>query len=400
MQEPATITPKQKKLFAIMANFIVPIAGMSTDIYMPSLPGMSAYFDVSKTSVQLTVTFYVLALGIFQLIAGPISDAYGRKKLLLLAVVIQIFSIVGILISPSIHWLIAFRFMQGAGAGLMIVPARAMLNDIFSGPELKKQFNYMAMSFALGPIVAPFLGGYIEHYIGWKANFGFILIYGLLAFLLLVIVYRETIAETYPFSIRHLWENYHTILGNKFFVFNAVFISCLMGYSALFNVTGPFIVQVLMKKSAITYGHVALTIGVAWLLGNTTNRILFNYDKHLKSYIGLGLTLLTIVMFVVFANIEHSIQLSVLMPPVFITILLSGFLFGLYVGECLTIFTKLAASANACLFGIIWISYAAYTFAATFLKAHSLLPLALMYMVTALLSLIFFFGTLKGSSKR
>ena len=160
-------THNNKTYLAVLINIIIPLAGMSTDIYLPSLPAMCSHFHVAKALVQLTVTTYVLGVGIAQLIAGPISDANGRKKLLVFALLIQLIAILLIVLTPSIHWMIVFRFLQGIGAGLMVVPARAIINDIFSGTELKKQFNTLTISFAMAPIIAPFIGGYVQHYFGW-----------------------------------------------------------------------------------------------------------------------------------------------------------------------------------------------------------------------------------------
>ena len=174
MANSATFISKQKLYFAILVNIIVPLAGISTDIYLPSLPAISTHFNVTKTFVQLTVASYVIAVGLAQLLAGPISDAYGRKNLLLIAIFTQLLAVLAIIFSPSIDWMILFRFVQGLGAAFMLVPARAILNDVFHGSELKKQFNYCTISFALGPTIAPFLGGYLQHYFGCQANFIFI----------------------------------------------------------------------------------------------------------------------------------------------------------------------------------------------------------------------------------
>ena len=166
-----------KTFIALLVNFAIPLGGMSSDIYLPSLPAMSNYFYLPNTFVQLTITLFTLGLGIGQLLTGPISDALGRKKLFISGMILQLIALVIIVITNSIHLFIVVRFFQGLGAAFMMVTARAMLSDVFHGEELKKQYTYMTASFALGPIVAPFLGGYLQHYLGWRSNFYFIGIY-------------------------------------------------------------------------------------------------------------------------------------------------------------------------------------------------------------------------------
>ena len=161
------------RLITFLANFFVPLAGISTDIYLPSLPAMAHHFLVSKAFVQITVTTYGVGMGLMQFIAGPVSDALGRKKLFIGALLTQIIAILVILNAQSIILIIVMRLFQGVGAAFLIVPARAILNDCFSGEQLKKQFNYITISFAMGPILGPFIGSYLQQYFDWHACFIF-----------------------------------------------------------------------------------------------------------------------------------------------------------------------------------------------------------------------------------
>ena len=136
---------------------------------------MSEYFNSSNNVIQLSITLFAISFGLTQWIAGPISDAIGRHRPILLALLIQILSLIMIICTDNIYVLNCARFVQGFGVGLMIVPTRAILSDILSGEQLKKHLTYITTSFSIGPIVAPFLGGYLQHYFSWQANFSFIL---------------------------------------------------------------------------------------------------------------------------------------------------------------------------------------------------------------------------------
>lgn len=385
-------TPRQKLYFALLVNIMIPLGAMSTDIYLPSLPAIGHYFNADNAWVQLTITAYVIAMGLTQLIAGPLSDAYGRKSLLLMAVFMQIVAVIGILISSSISQMIIFRFVQGMGAAFMMVPARAILNDVFDGHELKKQFNYCTISFAIGPIVAPFFGGYLQNYFGWQSNFIFILMYAVLLLALLSAGYQETIANPRRFSPHDLWNNYRIILGNRFFLCSAIFAGMAWGYGCFFNINGPFLIQDGFHYSSIAYGRIALLMGLAWFLGNTLNRILFRYDEKAKTQLALWLALLTSMIMLIFVS-AGFFNMTTFIIPTFIVMLLGGFIFPIYIGECMVIFSDLAASANACLFSLIWIIFSGITFIAILLNAHSLLPITLAFLGVSVISLLFYFAT-------
>jgi Bcr/CflA subfamily drug resistance transporter len=395
MTWPRKSDPRKEKIyFALLVNFIVLLAGISTDIYLPSLPALSQHFATTKTLAQMTVTSYAAAIALAQFLAGPISDAYGRKTMLTLSMGMQVLAVLAIIFSPLIGWMIFFRFIQGLGAGFMMVPARAIINDIFTGHDAKKQFNYITISFAVGPIAAPFIGGYLQNYFGWQANFILLLVYILILLLIMLRVYRETCLVMRAFSVNHLWKNYQIILSNRYFLLGAFFVGTVFGYSALFNVAGPFFIQTILHYSAITFGRIALLIGIAWFLGNISSRFLFQVNKKIKVSIALWLSFMSAATMLLFSEL-HYLNLLTLVIPTFLIIACSGFVFPIYIGECLTLFPKLAASANACLFSLIWVVFSMLSALGALLNLHSLAPLAIAYCSLNLISLFLYYKVLR-----
>ncbi|ALB22825.1 Sulfonamide resistance protein [Piscirickettsia salmonis] len=368
---------------ALFVNLVIPLGGMSTDIYLPSLPATADYFGSSDTLVQITVTLFTLGLGVGQIVAGPISDALGRKNPFLFGMLLQLTSVLLILNTSSLTTLIVVRLFQGFGAAFMMVPVRAMLSDVFDGAALKKQYTYITASFALGPIVAPFIGGYLQHYIGWQANFYFVLVY--LAFLTTValVVLKETSTTKKAFSLVHVSSSYITVLKNKLFLTGTILISFFLGYVAIFNVVGPFVIQDILERSAIFYGYIALLMGFAWFSGNMTSRLFFKFSRQSKSNTALLCMLIAAVA--MFSISFSTISLLKFIAPIFIMIFCGGFLFPIYVGECLSLFKEQAASANGLLFSSIWIVFSLFSFIAAFLKVYSLLPIASCYLILTLM---------------
>lgn len=380
------IASMNKSGYAILANLLVPLAGMSTDIYLPSLPHMAQAFSTDDSYVQLTMTSFVIAMGLGQYLAGPVSDALGRKRLIITALVIQLITVLTILYVPFVSLIIATRALQGIACAFMIVPARALLNDNFDGNELKKKFNYLTISFALAPIVAPFIGGYCEYYFGWRASFGFLLVY-ITILLFLMLFTNETIKAKRQFSVSHLFHNYAVIISNKSFMYRTIFLSVLFGYTALSSILGPFIFQNALGLSAVEYGYVALSLGLAWFMGNLTNRVLFTMDQKVKLITSLAAQSITIIILIVFSY-YGAITVASFLIPLFIIIFCAAILFAMLVSESMLQFPDLAASSNAFLFATTWVAFGAYTFYATSLPVNSVMPMALSYLVVNCMSFL------------
>ncbi|MDI9818755.1 MULTISPECIES: Bcr/CflA family efflux MFS transporter [unclassified Legionella] len=369
-----------KRYYAILPNLIVPLGGLGTDIYLPSLPSMVNEFGVSDSQMQLTITSYVLAMGLVQYLAGPVSDALGRKRLIISSLIMQFVAVVAILFAGSVNLIIIARFFQGLACAFMIVPARAILNDCFEGDELKKKFNYLTISFALAPIIAPFIGGYCQHYFGWQASFYFILIYIVFLLSLLVLFTKETIEHTKAFSLKQISQNYSLILHNKGFMYITLLLSVMFGYTSLFTVLGPFIFQNKFGFSPVAYGYIALSIGIAWFMGNVTNRLFFEIATHKKMMFALGLqTAMSTVLLIIAST--SAISAVTTFIPVFFMVYAAAIIFPIFVGESLVYFPDMAASSNAFLFASTWIAFSLYTLIATQISVDNLIPLALAYLL-------------------
>ena len=377
-----------KKLIILIVNLAIPLGGISTDIYLPALPNMAHYFHVSNTPVQLTITLYTLGLGIGQCIIGPISDAAGRKYPLLVGLVLQLLAVIFIVQTSSIIMLIVVRLIQGLGAAFMMVSARALLNDIFEGLALKRHYTYITASFAIGPIIAPFIGSYLQYYMGWRSCFYFILFYALLLMTLCVFFLKETIIRRKSFSLNHVGSSYGCVIKNKTFFVSAILTSFFMSYTAIFNITGPFMIQDVLHKSAIFYGYIALFMGAGWFIGNMISRIFLLVNIRLKSIIVLFLMALNAIM-MFFVSIGYMSVITLILP-VFFMILLAGFLFPIYVSECLSLFREQAASANGLLFSFIWLIYSLFTLLGSLLKVYTFIPIAICFIIISLFSVFWY----------
>lgn len=144
---------------------------LSMDLYMPALPELAQSLGTSDTLAQTTMSVCMIGLGVGQLIAGPLSDRYGRRRPLLIGIVaFTVFSIACAL-APSIEWLLVFRALQGIGGAAGMVVTLAIARDLFSGVELSRMLSWLALVGATAPIIAPILGGQLTLFMDWRGIF-------------------------------------------------------------------------------------------------------------------------------------------------------------------------------------------------------------------------------------
>jgi DHA1 family bicyclomycin/chloramphenicol resistance-like MFS transporter len=154
---------------AIGLGVIGALGPSAVDMYLSSLPEIARDYDASFASVQLTLTFFLLAMGAGQLLFGPLVDAYGRRRPLLIGLIVFILCSLGSAWSPTLQTLIAFRFVQGLGSALTLVVVMSTVRDVSRGATATKLFALLMTIEGLAPILAPALGGFIDSYFGWRA---------------------------------------------------------------------------------------------------------------------------------------------------------------------------------------------------------------------------------------
>lgn len=380
--------PESKKLLISLLTFMVlPLSGIAIDIYVPSLPAVSDYFNSSDASTQLTITTYMLGLGCFQLIAGPISDSFGRRLPFLSAMLVFIIATVFIPFSYSIYQLQIFRFIQGAALAITVVPMRSVLLDLYEGVQLKKMMNYMTMTWSIGPVIAPAIGGYLQHYFGWKASFYFLSAYSMSAYFMVFMVMPETSKHQHEFSLLATFNRYRSIFIHPEFMAGLLSNCALYSLIILFSVIGPFLLQDTLHVSAVGYGHVSLMLGFAWFAGNMTNRLLLDYDVNRKIKTCLVIMLCINLVMLSFVWLLPMSVITIVAPVCFM-LYFGGIIFPNNFSNTLILFPTFTGSANAFFGSMIFFMAGLSGAVGTLLAASSPLPLATAYLVLILFSMM------------
>ena len=177
---------KVKKLnFIFLLMPLVVAFTVAQDIYISSMPLVTKYFHVSPGVTQWTISIFFLTTGIGQLFMGPLSDSYGRRRIILISVLFFFIGSILCFVSPNPISLIISRGIEGFGACGMMVCAFSTVRDIFTGNEIGEVSSWLNSTIAFSPVIAPIIGGYLAFWYGWRANFIFL---SIISAIILVII--------------------------------------------------------------------------------------------------------------------------------------------------------------------------------------------------------------------
>ncbi|RZM01534.1 MAG: MFS transporter, partial [Pedobacter sp.] len=213
------VTDKNRNISAILAFMIIPISGFAMDVYVPSFPSMVQDLHIPISSVRLTMTIFLISYGVSQLFVGSISDTYGRYKLCLGSLVAFIITNIVIVLTKSIEVIFVMRAIQGLVISIIMVSKRSLFIDAFTGDKQKHYTSLLSVVWSSAPVIAPFLGGYLQHSFEWRANFYFLAIY---AFVMLVLELRysgETLKEMKSFHLSSVANTYKKMISTPDFAY-------------------------------------------------------------------------------------------------------------------------------------------------------------------------------------
>ncbi|MBZ6083671.1 multidrug effflux MFS transporter [Streptomyces olivaceus] len=270
-------------------TWLVALGLFASDLYLASLPGIGRNLDAPLWVTQLTLTGFLMLLGLGQFVAGPVTDAVGRRGPLLGGLVLFTGGSVLGWAAPDIGVLILARLLQGIGSAIGVVVSNSMVRDFTQGPEATRLYALLMSIAGFAPVVAPFFGGVIDQQWGWRAVFAVLALMGALAF---VISFRF-LPESLPRESRTAFHPASVIRSYLALFRHARFVRPLLSLLALFVVLfgyvggAPYAYQEHYGLSPTAFGAVIGATGVAAALGPAIAHRLSRYlDGRTQAMLG------------------------------------------------------------------------------------------------------------------
>lgn len=258
-----------KNGLVILFAILIITVGQSVDIYLPSLPMISRVLHVSVAVTQLSITIALIGYGLGAPFYGPLSDHFGRRAIALTGILFFIAGSILCMLAVNVEMLLIGRLLQGVGYASSSGVAAPAVCDTFSGEHLVRAFSWIGMALMITPVVAPVFGGYLEHYMSWRAPFAFLLLYGLVLFLLFYKYFPETCKTLRQSSIhpKSILYNYGKIARHPKYM--GFIFSCVLVFSGeiFYLMTAPFILQTQFKMTPIQNGWLILITVSGFLMG-------------------------------------------------------------------------------------------------------------------------------------
>ncbi len=209
---------------ATLLALLAMLGPFSIDMYLPAFPAIMRDFDASQIAIQQTLSIYLFAYAAMMLWHGALSDAWGRRPIILTGLVIYGIATLGCAIAGNIQSLWLFRALQGLSAGAGMVIGRAVIRDRFSGPEAQRLMSQITMVFGIAPAIAPVVGGLMLNTLGWRAIFWVLLVFVIGTAVWTARSLPETLppASRQPLHPRRMWRNYVEVLTHREFLLLAI----------------------------------------------------------------------------------------------------------------------------------------------------------------------------------
>lgn len=369
------LTERQIVLALASLSAITPLA---IDMYLPSFPAIATDLHTSIPNVEFSLSLYFFGMAMGQLLGGPISDAYGRRPLVMIGLIV--FGMSSLLLSITnqieIFWIL--RALQSFGGGVATVNVSATVRDMFNGKESARIFSLIAMVMLMAPLLAPTLGALILRFFEWEMIFlilGFYTLFALIFYLFRFPAIKQIRTKITPI------QNYKTVLSHKLaMVFIVSQILCTSGMYT-FITSSSF---VYMEHFHVSASRFSLFFGINVLMMMICGRLNVWVVKRKDplQLLRFGVIIQAIVGIMLF--VLRDAGLFVIFPLVGLYVGILGFVFGNSVSLTLEFFPSISASANA-IIGVLQYSVGALMgFIASSLHDGTLLPIMGVMMVVSL----------------
>ncbi|AZU37099.1 MFS transporter [Wolbachia endosymbiont of Bemisia tabaci] len=306
-------------ILSLIAKFI------EIDISVPSFPDIVRYFNVPEGTIQLTIAYNFLGFCIGGLFFGPLSECYGRRRMMIIGNTFLLIGAVGCVVAPSVFYLLISRFIQGIGASTSVV-VFAIIADSYKGEEAVKFIGIMNSVLTIIMAIAPVLGSFINEIVGWRGNYTSVAILCFISWVLLIFLLPETKKDRDVFSLKKMMKDYRKLLSSSKFMVLSLQQSLFSAAYMSFITCGPFLYMETFGLSSTIYAlHQGAIVGSFSLISLFSIKILKKFGAVWCVISGTSVGAIGSLLFVIF---------SVIMPHSFYLVTLSMIIFSIGCAIC------------------------------------------------------------------
>lgn len=316
----AAAQPIVHPAFIALLIAVSAVSPLGINMYLPSMPGMARALGVDFTTIQLTLSLYLAAMALGQLVIGPLSDRFGRRPVLLIGLLTFVVGSTICLLAQSIGVLIFGRIVQAVGGCAGITLSRAIVRDLYGRNQVASMIAYITMGMAVAPMISPTIGGVLETFFGWRASFAFLVGFGGLALLFAFLRLRETnYNRSAKETARELLQGYASLFRSRQFWGYTLVTSFVTAMFFAFLAGAPYVMIELLGRSPAEYGLYFAMVPCGYMLGNfATGRIAGTMGPNRMILAGTFMSLASIAAMAALIALGFLSPLAIFGPMLFI----------------------------------------------------------------------------------
>ena len=268
------------------------------DAIFPAFPELQAQFGVSHAAVQQSISVYLIAYALMSVFHGPVSDALGRRPVILAGVAVFVLACVGAALSQSLAGMLAFRALQGVSAGAGLIVGRALIRDCLEGDAAQKLMAQATMIFSIAPAIAPIVGGWILGWTDWHGIFWAMAIFALFVLVACIIWLPETHppAARTRLRISSLARGSWAVLRNRRFLLLALAACFNFGALFVYIVSAPVLVLDYLGLNQQQFGWLFVPIVIGLMIGSfLSSRLAGRLSHSATAKLGFGMSLVAVL---------------------------------------------------------------------------------------------------------
>lgn len=344
MQTANQYVPKKSQL--VLLTLLVLFSPLAIDIYLPALPMISSTFHVEHALAQDTITWFLFAMGVGQLFAGPLADKLGRRTVALGGVSIYAVSALLAWSAQNIEWMLVARLLQGLGACATSVAAFATVRDIFGPQKSGKMISYLNGAICFIPALAPILGSWLTQQFGWRSNFSFMAGFAVVVLVFLWVGLKETNPQLSKEPVFKL-NRYLDVVRTPSFLFHASLCMLAMAVILGYVTSAPV---VLMENLGLSMNEFTFWFGINAAINivacMSAPKFMDRFGTHWA--LTVGIVTLALAGMVMLSLTTQATPLA-FMLPIFMSSIGFAWILGAAAGKALAPFGDKAGTAAALL---------------------------------------------------